>query len=152
MQSHSWICAWFCCTLVSTLHELWICVFYLAIFFKVASVALGLYYGCPSASAATLKDIGEIIVHYTQQSTTHVHVSSKAQFANTLDSWWTWWKIIALQRCHNGRDHQPHDCLLNCLFRCRSKKTSKLPVTGLCAGNFGTLSWSKESQTATEKP
>ena len=31
--------------------------------------------------------------------------------------------------------HQPHDCLLNRLFRRRSKKTSKLHVTGLCAGN-----------------
>ena len=40
---------------------------------------------------------------------------------------------------HNDRDgvsnHQPHDCLPNRLFRCRSKKTSKLRVTGLCAGN-----------------
>ena len=40
---------------------------------------------------------------------------------------------------HNGRDgvsnHQLHDCLLNRLFRRRSKKTSKLRVTGLCAGN-----------------
>ena len=40
---------------------------------------------------------------------------------------------------HNERDsvsnHQPHDCLLNRLFRRRSKKTSKLRVTGLCAGN-----------------
>ena len=32
-------------------------------------------------------------------------------------------------------NHQPHDCLLNHLFRRRSKKTSKLRVTGLCAGN-----------------
>ena len=32
-------------------------------------------------------------------------------------------------------DHQPHDCLLNRLFRRRSKKTSKLRVTGLCVGN-----------------
>ena len=44
-----------------------------------------------------------------------------------------------LQWRHNGRDsvsnHQPHDCLLNRLFRRRSKKTSKLCVTGLCAGN-----------------
>ena len=32
-------------------------------------------------------------------------------------------------------NHQPHDCLLNRLFRRRSKKTSKLCVTGLCAGN-----------------
>ena len=40
---------------------------------------------------------------------------------------------------HNGCDsvlnHQPHDCLLNRLSRRRSKKTSKLHVTGLCAGN-----------------
>ena len=40
---------------------------------------------------------------------------------------------------HNGRDsvsnHQPHDYLLNRLFRRRSKKTSKLGITGLCAGN-----------------
>ena len=45
----------------------------------------------------------------------------------------------ALQWCHNERygipDHQPHECLLNLLFRRRSKKTSKLGVTGLCAGN-----------------
>ena len=43
-----------------------------------------------------------------------------------------WWR-------HNERDsvsnHQPHDCLLNRLFRRRSKKTSKLRVTGLCVGN-----------------
>ena len=40
---------------------------------------------------------------------------------------------------HNGRgsvsNHQPRDCLLNRLFRRGSKKTSKLRVTGLCAGN-----------------
>ena len=32
-------------------------------------------------------------------------------------------------------NHQPHHCLLNRFFRRRSKKTSKLRVTGLCAGN-----------------
>ena len=46
---------------------------------------------------------------------------------------------MALQWRQNGHDsvsnHQPHDCLLNRLFRRRSKKTSKLCVTGLCAGN-----------------
>ena len=44
-----------------------------------------------------------------------------------------------LQWRHNKRDgvsnHHPHDCLLNRLFRRRSKKTSKLRVTGLCEGN-----------------
>ena len=37
---------------------------------------------------------------------------------------------------HDGAsNHQPHGCLLNRFFRCRSKKTSKLRVTGLCVGN-----------------
>ena len=44
-----------------------------------------------------------------------------------------------LQWRHNEPDgvsnHQPHDCLLNRLFRRRSKKTLKLRVTGLCEGN-----------------
>ena len=44
-----------------------------------------------------------------------------------------------LQWRHNGRDsvsnHQPHECLLNRLFKRRSKKTSQLRVTGLCVGN-----------------
>ena len=44
----------------------------------------------------------------------------------------------SLQWRHNGHDsvsnHQPHDCLLNRLFVRRSKKTSKLRVTGLCVG------------------
>ena len=47
--------------------------------------------------------------------------------------------IISLQWRHNERDfvsnHQPHDCLLNRLFRRRSKKTWKLRITGLCAEN-----------------
>ena len=37
--------------------------------------------------------------------------------------------------CDSVSNHQPHDCLLNRLFRRISKKTSKLRVTGLCAGN-----------------
>ena len=47
--------------------------------------------------------------------------------------------IITLHWRHNDHDgvsnHQPHGCLLNRLFRHRSKKTSKLRVTGLCVGN-----------------
>ena len=43
-----------------------------------------------------------------------------------------------LQWRHNGPDcvsnHLPHDCLLKRSFRRRSKKTSKLRVTGLCTG------------------
>ena len=47
--------------------------------------------------------------------------------------------LVALQWRSNGRNgvsnHQPRDGLLNRLFRCRSKITSKLRVTGLCVGN-----------------
>ena len=32
-------------------------------------------------------------------------------------------------------NHQPHDCLIHRLYKRRSKKTSKLRVTGLCAGS-----------------
>ena len=47
--------------------------------------------------------------------------------------------IGKLQRRHNElhgiSNHQHRDCLLSRLFRCRSKKTSKLCVTALCEGN-----------------
>ena len=50
-----------------------------------------------------------------------------------------WIRGLTLQWRHNDHDgvanHQPHGCLLNRLFRRRSKKTSKLRVTGLCVGN-----------------
>ena len=46
---------------------------------------------------------------------------------------------MSLRWRHNKHDsvsnHRPHDCLLNRLFRRRSKNTSKLRVTGLCLGN-----------------
>ena len=51
-----------------------------------------------------------------------------------------WIKLpLALQWRHNGRNgvsnHRHLQCLLNRLFRRRSTKTSKLRVTGICAGN-----------------
>ena len=51
------------------------------------------------------------------------------------------WSVFSmkLQWRHNEHssvsNHQPCECLLNRLFGHRSKKTSKLRVTGLCAGN-----------------
>ena len=68
-----------------------------------------------------------------------------ANWSKVVNHWWRddlvrlGNKMVKLQWRHNGRDsvsnHQPHDCLLNRLFRRRSKKTSKLRVTGLCEGN-----------------
>ena len=47
--------------------------------------------------------------------------------------------LFSLRWRHNDHagvsNHQPCGCLLNRLFRRKSKKTSKLRVTGLCAGN-----------------
>ena len=49
------------------------------------------------------------------------------------------WNLRAYQWRHNEHDnvsnHRPLDCLLDRLFRCRLKKTSKLRITGLCEGN-----------------
>ena len=48
-------------------------------------------------------------------------------------------QTFSLQWRHNERDgvsnHHPDDCLLKRLFRCRSKRTPKLCVTGLCEGS-----------------
>ena len=50
-----------------------------------------------------------------------------------------WLQLKSLEWRHNGHDgisnHQPHDCLLNRLFKRRSNKTSKPHVTGLCEVN-----------------
>ena len=47
--------------------------------------------------------------------------------------------LNALQWRHNEyggvSNHRRLDCLLNHLFRCKSKKTSEVRVTGLCEGN-----------------
>ena len=63
-----------------------------------------------------------------------------------LFTWYAYYGVILyfqsdawVQWRHNERDsvsnHQPHDSLFNCLLGRRSKKTSKLRVTGLCSRN-----------------
>ena len=58
-----------------------------------------------------------------------------------ISDWGCQWIYVEhpLQWRHNESDgvsnHQPHDCLFNSLFRRRSKKISKLHVTGCCDGN-----------------
>ena len=60
-------------------------------------------------------------------------------FCHTLVVWILLRCILSLQWRHNERDdvsnHQPHDCILNRVFRRRPKKTAKLRVTGFCEGN-----------------
>ena len=53
----------------------------------------------------------------------------------SYDSMW-WEALLWRHNWHDGvSDHQPHDCLLNSLFRRRWNKLSKHRVTGLCEGN-----------------
>ena len=62
----------------------------------------------------------------------HRGLNKVVVFKKKMMDWTLRWR-------HNEREcvsnHQPHDCLLNRLFRRRLKKTSKLRVTGLCEGN-----------------
>ena len=69
-------------------------------------------------------------------------VISKTQFLNFSAIWYLPLCIgfhSTLRWRHNDHsgvsNHQPRGCLLNRLFRRKSKKTSKLRVTGLRAGN-----------------
>ena len=77
-------------------------------------------------------NIRKIYYYHHSTSIIHIHILMKTGGGNP-------WISMPLQWRHNGHDsvsnHQPHDCLLNHLFNCRSKKTSTLRVTGLCAGN-----------------
>ena len=75
--------------------------------------------------------------HYPNQMLTSSSIAScvihrKAIVINSKCSGTLQWR-------HNERDgvsnHQPHDCLLNRLFRRRSREASKLRATGLCEGN-----------------
>ena len=69
------------------------------------------------------------VIHYTALSTYLGWLKQRDKLTRPYNE---------LQWRHNGRDnvsnHQPHHCLLNRLFRRRSKKPTKLRVAGLCAG------------------
>ena len=79
---------------------------------------------------------------YSFRCSKFTHVTTEAVVLYTF--WrgflrWIHWRMHSLQWRHNEHNgvskHHPHHCLLNRLFGRTSKKTSKLHVTGLCAGN-----------------
>ena len=76
------------------------------------------------------------VPYITVEAVKHHAETSVSELSQNLHSAYIRWS--PLQWRHNEHDaisnHQPHNCLLNCLFRCRSKKTSKLRVSGLCEG------------------
>ena len=77
--------------------------------------------------------------HNNNYNDTHDNINMND--SDRIQNWWYSIRtdIVSLLWRHNDRDgvsnHQPYDCLLKCLFRRKSKKTSKLRVTGLCAWN-----------------
>ena len=101
-----------------------------------------------------MKNTGSAAAYQNTKTITHQTTASVWYHDdNVMSSFIDWTRIIpghyaittdmmihTLRWRHNGRysvsNHQPHGCLLNRLFRRRSKKTSKLRVTGLCAGEF----------------
>ena len=70
-----------------------------------------------------------LIIRNSLQYSNHLLVRTKALENRS---------VYTLHWRHNDHDgvsnHQPHGCLLNRLFRRRSKKTSKLRVNGFCVG------------------
>ena len=98
--------------------------------------------------AMLLCDMDEIVTVYMRYEITYVIMSygwaSKSSVRESIGTYAIQMRqyvgrILPVQWRHDGCDsvsnHQPHDCLLNGLFGRKSKKTWKLCVTGLCAGN-----------------
>ena len=67
-----------------------------------------------------------------EKSSSHVHLHGPSKLIVYEDHKSLQWRH---NWCGGVLNHQPHDCLLNRLFRRRSKKISKFRVTGLCVGN-----------------
>ena len=78
----------------------------------------------------------DVIPHFNSLLNSH---SALLLYLDQVDGSLTETNVQPLRWRHNGRDsvsnHQPHCCSLNRVFIRRSKKTSKLRVTGLYAGN-----------------
>ena len=101
--------------------------------FSVLSSFVGIFYSF-LASVTVLGIYTCMHSRISPNDTVHCRFVCNNVYENDL-----YFCVKTLQLRHNEHDgvpnHQPHDCLLNNLFWRRSKKTSKLRVTGLCEGN-----------------
>ena len=91
---------------------------------------LGHLYDCPSANEITLKDMGTIHVQKNWHNDTIYTNTEHEKRIHTPAIYNRHYNDVIMGR-ESVSNHQSHDCLLNRLFRRKSKKTSKLPVTGL---------------------
>ena len=91
-------------------------------------------YACPKLSAriTDLRFVVKAVPYEIRQDVVDMDRSTFMDHAMTDD---------LIQWRHYGPDgvsnHRPHGCLINRVFGRRSNKTSKICVTGLCAGNTG---------------
>ena len=90
-----------------------------------------------STISLSLISISKVVLRKNMTKKSCLHRSLHVHWK--LISWFSTKLQYPLQWRHNEPDgvtnHRHLDCLLNCLFRCKSKKTSKLCFTGLCEGN-----------------
>ena len=112
----------------------WIHWKFRGIFHEVLKIIHSCRFYCVPFISDIANCISSIILHvrFALKSNACFFVSAKPVPANQNVKYALRWR-------HNGHDsvsnHQPHDCLFNRLFRRRPKKTLKLRVIGLCAGN-----------------
>ena len=135
--------AFLCCVVIKTKIIL---KMHLPIFLRVASLALGQSYDCLSASEATMNYINN--TRWRLCATDQFKTKRQKAECDILIRGYPHASIYVIQHGdvtfplqwrNNESDgvwyHQRLHCLLNCRFRRRSNKTSKLRVTGLCEGN-----------------
>ena len=81
----------------------------------------------------------DCLIPYKMKGHMNAYTNSSWQHSTNILLHFYLFDFRSLHWRHNDHDgvsnHQPHGCLLNRLFGRWSKKTSKLRVTGLCAGN-----------------
>ena len=98
-------------------------------FHKILSVSIQMYL-CHSEGRYSIGYPSKIYLKFKSRENPFIHMS-RCSCPNKLK--------FSLRWRHSGSNsvsnHQPYHCLLNRLFKRRSKKTSKLRVTGLCVGN-----------------
>ena len=82
----------------------------------------------PSHPTHLIVKLNEYIVHYHPRSRIHSKTPKTFGVVRKPLQW-------RLNERNGVSNHQRLDCLLSRLFRRRSKKTSKLRLTGLCGGN-----------------
>ena len=119
--------------------------FILHIFMGIATdLLMGNTFGVRSSAVTVVTNFGSRDTWRLMTQKHHLHVGGLVQGCSifptlAIEIRQSCTEPSVLQWRHNGFDgvsiHQAHDCLLSRLFRHRSKKTSKLRVTGLCVGN-----------------